>query len=233
MINVFNALDAAFPSSVAVSRAWPQSDKSLPSVTFRVKSWEKQADGSAILTLALLLSVSSPQQGDTFTTTATNALTPLGYSLAFGEDAVDQATGTFLRRLEYAGLFNAPPAAPQLEFLVRHTDTSWYSVGLLRSLRLLPAVRTATWQQGTPPDPSGWVLDDPSPRFTVVEAGYNKNDPGQLVLIDAFRANRAPFHTNIAAAGVHLPPHYLMSVVTELSYSAMGFYAKLLVTSNI
>lgn len=226
MQSVFNALRAGFPAFTPITRAWPQSDASVPAVSFRVKSWEKQKDGSAVLVLRLVLSVATPCQGDDYTSKALLALAPLGYSLAFAEDSVDQATGVFLRILDFAALMDGPAAASALVFSVQPQGSpSLVPVLGLSGISVLPATRQPVPVNTLSLASPSWAFGKLIPMAVKLQGMYLPNDPGQITLIHAFRTNRTDFATSLSRDGLVLPTAQLPGSVFSLACSALGFEA--------
>lgn len=185
MTSVYTALSAGV--SCAVSRAWPQRDPLLPSLTFRLRSWSRSPDGSALAVLAVLIRAQSPGACDEFFAQAEGALTPLGFLLTAASDEVEEDTGFFLKDLDFSvtlGGTSAPVSAP-LALSVAPVS-AFLPVGGLNTVAVKPASRTlvpvsALSQAAVPFSPGPATLE------TLTASGeWLPADVGQNALIAAF-----------------------------------------------
>lgn len=216
---VYQTLTHSLPCKVA--RAWPQEDPGLPSLSFRLKDWQKQEDGSATARLHVLARANNPRQADWLCETCEEALLPLGLNLVRASDEVEAHTGHFLKSMDYeTELWQGAIQPLRLHVL---TGGAWQPLPFQTSIQAEPARAQLAAQAGLL---LGQGLPMPIrllPGTLEIKGPYDKEDPAQAALVDAFYAGSLlPLRLSrgMAQESAHT------GCVVALSCLASGFLAR-------
>jgi len=185
MTSVYTALHAGV--SCAVSRAWPNRDPILPSLSFRLLSWKKQPDGSALAVFAVQIRAVNPAYCDELAEDADTAMASIGFSLSGASDDVEPDTGFPLKLLEYSAVLGGAAVEP----LVLSFDVSGtlYPVGGITDLRVEPGERPLFPASVASANAEAFILGRPRLQRIFVSGIYLPSDQGQLYLASYFNAS--------------------------------------------
>lgn len=231
MAAAFAALQAALP--VPVTRAWPQSPPALPGCAFRLLSWQRAEDGTAIVSLLVLLRVKKPEDGDAYSSLAQTAMHNLGYIIDQASDELDEASGFFLRSLTFTGRQAAPlkpnVITPGFQILLKSATSLWLPPPEPASYSIIPASRKPL--VNTKPSFSAarlplLLLDRVQPAALILRCPWSHS----YSIIDELRT---AFRTGAliqARVSLRDPNYYatLDTQVTEFSATPLGVHATLL-----
>lgn len=136
MTSVYTALHSGM--SCAVSRAWPDRDPILPSLSFRLKSWARLPDGSALAVIAVQIRAVNPSLCDDLAEDADTAMQTLGFALSAAADDVEPDTGFPLKLLEFSAVLGGAAVAPLSLSILK--SGAYEPVNGLSDFRVDPAV---------------------------------------------------------------------------------------------
>lgn len=220
---VYQTLAASLDCQVA--RAWPQEDPGLPSLTFRLKDWHKQEDGSARALIHVLARAGSPQEADLLAKACAQALGPLELRLTRASDEVEAATGHFVKSLDFETQLWQEAIQPlQLHVL---TGGAWQPLPPDCHLRVEPARAQLASQSGLL---LGQGLPLPIrifPASLAIKGPAIQQDPAQAAIAAAFYEGRLLSIRLSRGQG----PHSVQSACVEAFGSLpSGFEARLSIT---
>ncbi len=191
MTSVYTALKNGV--SCAVSRAWPDRDPILPSLSFRLLSWNRQDDGSALAVFAVQIRAINPAYCDELAEDAEAAMLSIGFALSGASDDVEPDTGFPLKLLEFSAVLGGVAVAPM--------TLSIYATGAYRAVNGLsvfkidpaeaPLISSAAASSLTAPFLAGRVR---LPRLTV-SGLWIPADAGQLAVATVFSSGASASFT--------------------------------------
>jgi len=135
MTSVYTALHSGM--SCAVSRAWPDRDPIMPSLSFRLKSWARLPDGSAVATVAVQIRAINPALCDDLGEDADTVMQTLGFALSAAADDVEPDTGFPLKLLEFSAVLGGAAVAPLSLSILK--SGSYASINGLSDFKVDPA----------------------------------------------------------------------------------------------
>ncbi len=224
MISIYNALTAGVACSV--SRSWPQRDPQLPTLSFRLKSWSHSPDGSANAVMFVQIRAPSPGYCDELFAQAETALAPLGFLLSAASDEVEEATGFFLKDLDFSitlgGDSPTTPVVAPLRLLVKPL-ASFVQVNGLTVLSVKPASRPLVSIASLSTSSLSFFPGPITQDLITVSGEWIPADPGQAALAAGFDGGTA-LTCRMERGSLNRD---FLAVVRELSRLPSGFTAVL------
>lgn len=219
MTSAYTALKNGVPC--AVSRAWPNRDPILPSLSFRLLSWKKQEDGSALAVFAVQIRALSPQQGDELAAQAETALSALGFSLFAASDEVEDDTGFPIKSLEFSAVLGGAAVAPLTLFIL--VSGAYCPVNGLSVIRAEPGERPLLPDHAVSRSADSFFPGRRRAERLFASGVLLPGDTGQAQMASAFASGApVPFRLERGALSSQFQAH-----VCQFSALPAGFFAGL------